>query len=106
MRTVASSPLRVPVGPGAGRWTSRTPRRRVLLVVHNVTSAGRLLDILPLFHDDFRIQLLVTSTDSSAFQAASANSSRSWDSLYCPGSKLSPPRWILRSPPASAVNSP
>jgi hypothetical protein len=40
----------------------------VLLVVHNATSAGRLLDVLPLFHDDFRVQLLVTSTGSSAFQ--------------------------------------
>ncbi|MEU6620945.1 hypothetical protein ABZ926_09240 [Streptomyces litmocidini] len=37
-------------------------------MVHNVTSAGRLLDLVPLFHDDFRVQLLVTSTGSSAFQ--------------------------------------
>ncbi|MFI0928720.1 hypothetical protein ACH4TP_33185 [Streptomyces sp. NPDC021012] len=38
-------------------------------MVHNVTSAGRLLDLVPLFHDDLRVQLLVTSTGSSAFQA-------------------------------------
>ncbi|WP_308408089.1 hypothetical protein [Streptomyces mayonensis] len=38
-------------------------------MAHNVTSAGRLLDVLPLFHNDFRVQLLVTSTGSSAFQA-------------------------------------
>ncbi|MFD5255228.1 hypothetical protein ACFWM5_20585 [Streptomyces bobili] len=38
-------------------------------MVHNVTSAGRLLDLLALFHDDFRVQLLVTSTGSSPFQA-------------------------------------
>ncbi|MFJ7629617.1 hypothetical protein ACIQZN_24280, partial [Streptomyces sp. NPDC097595] len=37
-------------------------------MVHNVTSAGRLLDLAPLFHDDFRVQALVTSTGSSAFQ--------------------------------------
>ncbi|MFF9340528.1 hypothetical protein ACF1CG_12395 [Streptomyces sp. NPDC014773] len=37
-------------------------------MVHNVTSAGRLLDLTPLFHDDFRVQVLVTSTGSSAFQ--------------------------------------
>ncbi|MEW1656535.1 hypothetical protein AB0408_15210, partial [Streptomyces sp. NPDC093707] len=60
--------IRVPVGEGSDRWVSRATRRRVLLVVHNVTSAGRLLDVLPLFHDDFRVQLLVTSTGSSAFQ--------------------------------------
>ncbi|MDJ1133468.1 hypothetical protein [Streptomyces iconiensis] len=61
--------VRVPVGPDAERWVSREAPRRVLLVVHNVTSAGRLLDVLPLFHDDFRVQLLVTSTESSAFQS-------------------------------------
>ncbi|MCK7624708.1 hypothetical protein MUU72_16630 [Streptomyces sp. RS10V-4] len=60
--------IRVPVGEGSDRWVSRTAQRRVLLVVHNVTSAGRLLDIAPLFHDDLRVQLLVTSTGSSAFQ--------------------------------------
>ncbi|MFE2180115.1 hypothetical protein [Streptomyces sp. NPDC059455] len=61
--------IRVPVGEDSERWASRATSRRVLLVVHNVTSAGRLLDVLPLFHDDFRVQLLVTSTESSAFQA-------------------------------------
>ncbi|MEU3963630.1 hypothetical protein AB0F42_28155, partial [Streptomyces buecherae] len=60
--------IRVPVGADADRWTSRSTPRRVLLVAHNVTSAGRLLDVLPLFHDDFRVQLLVTTTGSSAFQ--------------------------------------
>jgi hypothetical protein len=44
----------------------------VLFVVHNVTSATRLLDVLPLFHDDFRVQLLVTCTGSSAFRAGVA----------------------------------
>jgi hypothetical protein len=41
----------------------------VLLVVHNVTSATRLLDVLPLFRDDLRVQLLATCTGSSPFQA-------------------------------------
>jgi hypothetical protein len=40
----------------------------VLLVAHNVTSATRLLDVLPLFRDDLRVQLLATCTGSSAFQ--------------------------------------
>ncbi|MFJ8542156.1 hypothetical protein ACIRFH_09095, partial [Streptomyces sp. NPDC093586] len=38
-------------------------------MVHNVTSAVRLMDLVPLFHDDFRVQTLVTSTGSSAFQS-------------------------------------
>ena len=61
--------LRVPVGPEAGRWATRGRCRRVLLVVHNVTSATRLLDVLPLFRDDLRVQLLATCTGSSPFLA-------------------------------------
>ncbi|MEV7847015.1 hypothetical protein AB0O50_23825, partial [Streptomyces cyaneofuscatus] len=68
MGPTGHQPIRVPVGEGSERWASRSSHRTVLLVVHNVTSAGRLLDVLPLFHDDFRVQLLVTSTESSAFQ--------------------------------------
>ncbi|WP_308428818.1 hypothetical protein [Streptomyces xanthochromogenes] len=44
----------------------------MLFVVHNVTSATRLLDVLPLFHDDFGIQLLATCTGSSAFEGGVA----------------------------------
>ncbi|MEV0277918.1 hypothetical protein AB0I22_16275 [Streptomyces sp. NPDC050610] len=41
----------------------------VLFVVHNVTSATRLLDVLPLFRDDLRVQMLATCTGSSPFLA-------------------------------------
>ncbi|WP_343244498.1 hypothetical protein [Streptomyces sp. SID11385] len=68
----------MPVGAGAARWTSRAVERRVLLVVHNVTSAGRLLDVLPLFHDDLRVQILVTNTGSSPFQAGTEEVLREW----------------------------
>ncbi|WP_432012737.1 hypothetical protein [Streptomyces cucumeris] len=61
--------LRVPVGEDAGRWLTRADCRRVLIVVHNVTSATRLLDVLPLFHDDVRVQLFATCTTSSPFLA-------------------------------------
>jgi hypothetical protein len=37
----------------------------VLLVVHNVTSATRLLDVLPLLSGDLQVQLLATCTQSS-----------------------------------------
>ncbi len=59
--------LRVPVGREAARWSTRGRCRRVLLVVHNVTSATRLLDVLPLLTGDFRVQVVVTSTGSSPF---------------------------------------
>ncbi|MFI6154031.1 hypothetical protein ACIBCA_15215 [Kitasatospora sp. NPDC051170] len=64
--------VRVPVGVEAGRWAARGRCRRVLLVVHNVTSATRLLDVLPLFRDDLRVQVLATCTGSSPFQAGVA----------------------------------
>ncbi|MFC7308046.1 hypothetical protein ACFQVC_27925, partial [Streptomyces monticola] len=64
-----SGRIRVPVGDDAARWATRAECRRVLFVVHNVTSATRLLDVVPLFHDDLRVQLLATCTGSSAFQA-------------------------------------
>jgi hypothetical protein len=70
--TGAEEWIRVPVGDDAGRWATRAHSRKVLFVVHNVTSATRLLDVLPLFHDDFRVQLLVTCTGSSAFRAGVA----------------------------------
>ncbi|MER7148467.1 hypothetical protein ABT385_35210, partial [Streptomyces xanthochromogenes] len=64
--------IRVPVGDEAARWAARGRCKRVLFVVHNVTSATRLLDVLPLFHDDFGIQLLATCTGSSAFEGGVA----------------------------------
>ncbi|WP_232838473.1 hypothetical protein [Streptomyces geranii] len=62
----------MPVGDDSARWATRGGTHKVLLVVHNVTSATRLLDILPLFDDDLRVQLLVTCTESSAFRAGVA----------------------------------
>ena len=64
--------IRVPVGDDAARWATRADSRPVLLVVHNVTAATRLLDVLPLFHDDLRVQLLATTPGSSAFRAGLA----------------------------------
>ncbi|WP_234434814.1 hypothetical protein [Streptomyces novaecaesareae] len=61
--------VRVPVGPDAARWATRGRCRRVLLVIHNVTAATRLLDVLPLFRDDLRLQVLATCTGSSPFQS-------------------------------------
>ncbi|GAB3005234.1 hypothetical protein GCM10023080_083670 [Streptomyces pseudoechinosporeus] len=64
--------IRVPVGDDAAHWATRSRSHPVLLIAHNVTAATRLLDVLPLFHDDFRIQLLVTTPGSSAFRAGLA----------------------------------
>ncbi|WP_107094450.1 hypothetical protein [Streptomyces sp. XY431] len=64
--------IRVPVGPDAARWATRGRCRRVLLIVHNVTAATRLIDVLPLFRDDLRLQVLATCTGSSPFQSGVA----------------------------------
>ncbi|MEU9962432.1 hypothetical protein AB0H80_42810, partial [Streptomyces sp. NPDC050982] len=64
--------IHVPVGDDAARWATRADSLPVLLVAHNVTAATRLLDVLPLFHDDFRVQLLATTPGSSAFRAGLA----------------------------------
>ncbi|QHA06952.1 hypothetical protein GQF42_29930 [Streptomyces broussonetiae] len=61
--------VRVPVGEGAERWVTRVGCRRVLFIVHNVTSATRLLDVLPLFSGDLRVQMFATCTGSSPFLA-------------------------------------
>ncbi|MGW0311360.1 hypothetical protein [Streptomyces flavidovirens] len=61
--------IRVPVGKDAVRWATRGQCQKVLLVAHNVTSITRLLDVLPLFHDDLRVQLLATCPESSAFRS-------------------------------------
>src|ERR1043165_6454389 len=53
----------------AGQWSTVRTQRRLLVVVHNVTPATRLLDVLPLVTDR-RIQIFFTSTGSSASDAA------------------------------------
>ncbi|MFE4946587.1 hypothetical protein [Streptomyces sp. NPDC056641] len=64
--------IRVPVGADSARWATRGRCKLVLFIVHNVTSATRLLDVLPLFRDDLRVQLLATWTGSSPFRAGVA----------------------------------
>ncbi|GAA4545636.1 hypothetical protein GCM10023192_58470 [Amycolatopsis samaneae] len=58
----------MPVGRDARRWTSITPARTVLLVAHNVTTLTRLLDIIPAFENDTRVQLVFTLTTGDPFQ--------------------------------------
>ncbi|MFE1316364.1 hypothetical protein [Kitasatospora phosalacinea] len=61
--------IRVPVGADAARWTTRSSCRRVLLIVHNVTAATRLLDVVGLFRDDLRVQLTATCPGTSPFRS-------------------------------------
>ncbi|WP_143261875.1 hypothetical protein [Allokutzneria sp. NRRL B-24872] len=55
------------VGRHAPQWTTVAPEKTVLAVVHNVTAATRLLDVLPLVADDHRVRVVWTCTGSSPF---------------------------------------
>ncbi len=61
---------RVPYGAKAAEWnTFRTHSdSSVLLVVHNVTAATRLLDLVPAFAGDSRLGLAFTCPGSSPFR--------------------------------------
>ncbi len=41
-------------------WLTMRPERRVLIMAHTVASAGRLLDVVGVFHGDVRVQLVFT----------------------------------------------
>jgi hypothetical protein len=46
--------------------------RNVLVVVHNVTAATRLFDVLPLIATDPRVRIVFTCPESSAFTAGTS----------------------------------
>ncbi|HEV2344598.1 MAG TPA: hypothetical protein VGS97_10935 [Actinocrinis sp.] len=58
---------KVPIGPDAQRWSTRTGCATVLVVVDTVTSGQRLLDTARLFEADFRVQVLFTSPAGGVF---------------------------------------
>jgi hypothetical protein len=49
------------------RWATRRVHRRVLAVMHNVTAATRLFDVLPLVATDERVQVVFSCPGSSGF---------------------------------------
>lgn len=52
--------LSVPVGLDSGRWLTRGVQRTILVAVHTVVSAQRLLDVVQLVEQDPRIQVVYT----------------------------------------------
>lgn len=58
---------RVPIGPDAARWSTRTQCATVLIVVDTVTSGQRLLEVARLFEADFRVQVVFTSPVGGVF---------------------------------------
>ncbi|MBS2965668.1 hypothetical protein KGA66_21635 [Actinocrinis puniceicyclus] len=58
---------KVPIGPDAARWSTRTQCVTVLIVVDTVTSGQRLLEVARLFEADFRVQVVFTSPVGGVF---------------------------------------
>ncbi|SDM71435.1 hypothetical protein [Allokutzneria albata] len=48
-------------------WATVSPTRVVLVVLHNITTLTRMLDVLPVFDSDFRVQLVATWSGSDPF---------------------------------------
>ncbi|MDA3649437.1 hypothetical protein LZ318_02965 [Saccharopolyspora indica] len=67
MITVALEWDELLIGAPGRRWRTASTTRRVLVIVHNVTAATRLLDVVPCWAGDLRIQTVFTCTGSSAF---------------------------------------
>ncbi|WP_163509958.1 hypothetical protein [Fodinicola acaciae] len=67
--TAVDTWTKVPVGLQAARWRTIQPKRTVLVVVHTVTTATRLLDVLPIFESDLRVQVVFTTPGHSAVSA-------------------------------------
>jgi hypothetical protein len=61
-----------PFGPGARSQATWTTRRNVLVVVHHLTAATRLADVLPLFEPDPRVQVLFTVPPASPLSRGAA----------------------------------
>ncbi|MET8180846.1 hypothetical protein [Streptomyces sp. NPDC005336] len=61
MSVVADVPWRhVPIRLDVERWATRQVRKRILAVVHTVTSGKRLLEVVRLFEGDLRVQVVFT----------------------------------------------
>ncbi|MDI3385172.1 hypothetical protein QIS99_02905 [Streptomyces sp. B-S-A8] len=61
--------LPLPISADRDRWSTVLPERTVLGVVHNITSATRLLDLLSAFEGDARVQVVFSCTGSSALDS-------------------------------------
>lgn len=51
------------IGIKTANWATVAVRRRVLVIAHNVTTVTRLLEVLPAFENDFRVQVVFTCAE-------------------------------------------
>ncbi|MFC3453821.1 glycosyltransferase family 4 protein [Amycolatopsis speibonae] len=62
------SPVKVPISLQAQHWNTVRCERVVLVVAHHVTSLLRLLDVLPVFDSDSRVQVVFSWNGSDPFR--------------------------------------
>jgi hypothetical protein len=79
--------LPLPLADESGRWVSVAAERTVLGVVHNITSATRLLDLLAAFEGDRRVQTVFTCTESSTLDGGTLEFFTSHGMLHIPWEK-------------------
>jgi len=58
----------VPFDSRTRQWVTVDADHSVLLVSHNITTLSRMLDIIPAFDNDPRIQLFITATAGDPFR--------------------------------------
>ncbi|WP_405985723.1 hypothetical protein [Streptomyces sp. NBC_00872] len=79
--------LPLPMVVDSERWVSMVAERTVLGIVHNITSATRLLDLLAAFEGDRRVQTVFTCTESSALDGGTLEFFASQGFLHIPWSE-------------------
>ncbi|KAA2258109.1 glycosyltransferase family 4 protein [Solihabitans fulvus] len=66
--SVSSAPwVKAPVGRQTPHWNTIRAERQILVVVHNVTAATRLLDVIGAFDSDPRVQVVFSWNGSDPF---------------------------------------
>src|SRR5262245_64530695 len=76
--------IRGPFGLDAAKGATVPGHRKVLAVVHHLTAATRLADVLPLLENDRRIQVAYTVAPASIFHRGLAEYLRALGGLVLP----------------------
>jgi hypothetical protein len=79
----------------AAMGNTREPERTVLVVVHYFTAATRLMDIVPLFESDHRIQVVYTVPPASIFSRGAHDYLRETGALMIPWGQATQRRFDL-----------
>ena len=66
---MSGTPLvKVPIGPQSVHWNTAPIQRTVLVLAHNVTTTTRLLDVVPVFDSDPRVQVVFSWNGADPFR--------------------------------------